>query len=259
MDEKSRLGEILAEWNLEQEASPGTWFGHSCVKTEGRLFALLSGSDLAFKLSGEAHAEALQIEGAHLLDPGGQGRPMKAWVQIPVAQSATWGHFARLACEQVAGAAQVEKETIIQALVTARQKILNAARRLSPEQQDAVFLGTWSVKELLAHLVGWDHTNLTAVGEILAGQKLGFWEHYDRDWRSYNDLLVARHRRDDVAELIGAVERSHRKLIDHLESVPADAYLKRKRIGTLLRTEARDEEEHYRQLEEFRRRGALRS
>jgi len=32
----------------------------------------------------------------------------------------------------------------------------------------------------------------------------------------------------------------------------AEEYLKRKPIGTLLRTEASDEEEHYRQLEEFR-------
>lgn len=212
---------------------------------------------MAFKLTGEAHAEALRVEGAHLFDPRGKGQPMKAWVQIPAGQSSTWGHFARLACAQVAGAAQAEKDGIIRGLVTARRRILRAARLLTLAEQDEVFLGVWSAKDLLAHLAGWDHTNIVAVQEIRAGQKPAFWEHYDRDWRSYNDLLVARHRRDDFSEMVAVVEESHRALIEMLEAIPAGEYLKRKQIGTLLRAEARDEEEHGRQLEAFGRRGAV--
>jgi hypothetical protein len=250
----SILNELAAEFSPEQQVSVGNWFGKRCLKVEGKVFAALWRGDVAFKLTGEAHAEALQVEGAHLFDPRGQGHPMVEWVQIPAAQSSAWSRFARLARDYVAGAAQAEKDALIGGLVKARAKILAAVGWLSRADQDEVFLGVWSVKDLLAHLVGWDHTNLSAVQEILAGQKPSFWAHYDRDWQSYNAQLVAEYKREDFSELVVAVEASHRQLIDFLQTVPADEYVKKKKIATLLRAEARDEEEHHRQVEVFRRR-----
>jgi hypothetical protein len=252
MNDTESLEVIAAELGAEQDVTVGKWFGKRCLKVDGKVFAALWGDDMAFKLTGEAHSEALQVEGAQFFDPRGQGHPMKEWVQIPGSRSPTWSHFARLACEYVAGAAQAEKDRIISGLVAARRQVLEAANSLSPAAQDKVFLGEWSVKDLLAHLVGWDYTNLTAVQEILAGQKPGFWTHYDRDWKSYNAQLVAQYRRDDFTELVAAVEQSHRTLIDYLQTVPADEYVKRKQIASLLRAETKDEEEHHRQIEELR-------
>jgi hypothetical protein len=254
MNDTQILNDIAAELSSEQDVNTGKWFGKLCLKVGGKVFAALWGGDMAFKLTGKAHSEALQVEGAHLFDPRGKGHPMKEWVQIPAARSSTWSHFARRACAYVAGAAQAEKDEIIGGLVKARRKILDAARSLSPVKQGEVFIGVWSVKDLLAHLVGWDYTNLKAVEEILAGQKPGFWEHYDRDWQSYNARLVAEYKRDDLAELVAVIEESHQKLIDCLQAVPADEYIKRKKIASLLRAEIRDEEKHHRQAEAFRRR-----
>lgn len=255
MDETQILEALAAEFGPEEGVAPGNWFGKRCLKVRGRVFAALWGGDMAFKLAGEAHAQALREEGAQLFDPRGQGQPMKAWVQVPAAQSSTWSHYARLACEQVAGAAQAEKDAIIGGLVAARSRILEAARQLSPAERDEVFLGVWSAKDLLAHLAGWDYTNLEAVGEILAGRKPGFWQHYDRDWQSYNARLVAEYERDDFGELVALVEQSHRKLIEYLQTVQADEWVKRSKIGSLLRAEIKDEEEHHRQVGEFRGRG----
>ena len=246
------LDEMTGKLGAERDIVPGKWFGKPCLKVGGRVFAALWGDDMAFKLAGAAHAAALQVEGAEPFDPRGKGHPMKEWVQIPVAQSATWERFARLASEYVAGAAQAKKDEIISGLVAARSRVLDSAISLPPQAQDEAFLGEWSVKDLLAHLVGWDYTNLTAVEEILAGQKPGFWACHDRDWQGYNAQLVAKHRRDDFSELVATAEQSHRELIDYLQTVQADQYLKRKQIGSLLRAEAKDEEEHHRQIEEFR-------
>ena len=252
MDAEHRLHEIAAELSKTRNVAPGKWFGKTCLKVDGKVFAALWQGDLAFKLVGEAHAEALQVQGARPFDPRGKGYPMKEWVQITARHSETWSRFAELACDYVAGAAQAKKDEVIGGLVGARTKILHAVRLLSQTQQDEAFLDEWSVKDLLAHLVGWDHTNREAVGQILAGTKPSFWAHYDRDWQSYNARLVAEHRREDFAEMIAMVEQSHRELIDYLQAIPADEYVKRKPIGTLLRAEASDEEEHYRQIEAFR-------
>jgi hypothetical protein len=254
MSDPDRLQEIAAAFAAEEDVTMGKWFGMPCLKVGGKVFAALHGGDMAFKLAGKAHAEALQVEGAQLFDPRGKGHPMKQWVQIPAAQSSAWSRFARLACGYVAGAAQAEKDAIISGLVTARRKVTDAARALSAAQQDEVFLGIWSVKELLAHLAGWDDTNIQAVQEILAGEKPSFWQHYDHDWQSYNAQLVAEYRRDDFADLLAVVEDAHRRLIDFLQTVPAEEYVKKRKILTLLRTEIKDEHEHCRQVEEFRSR-----
>ena len=251
MDGPQILDELANELGNEHDVVPGKWFGKLCLKVDGKVFATLWGEDMAFKLTGTAHRKALEVEGARPFDPRGQGHPMKEWVQIPAAQSATWTHFAKLACDYVAGAAQAEKDRLISGLVSSRCKILASVAALPPQAQDEVFLGEWSVRDLMAHLIGWDHTNRIAVNEILAGQKPGFWAQYDRDWQSYNAKLVAEYKQDDLSELIAAVKGSHRALIDYLQTVPADEYLKRKPIGSLLRAEAGDEEDHHRQIQEF--------
>ena len=159
--------------------------------------------------------------------------------------------------------AQVKKDEIISGLVETRKQILDAASSLPPAKQNEVFLGIWSVKDLLAHLAGWDYTNLEAAREILAGQVPSFYAHYDRDWRTFNAGLVAKYKRDDFGELLSLVEESHRELIEYLKSIPAEEFEQDRgirfeghkvTIGRLLQVEIKDEQKHCEQIEEFGRR-----
>ena len=254
MTDDEILNEIAVQLAPEPQVSTGKWFGKPCLKVRGRVFGALWGDDVAFKLTGDAHTEALRIEGARLFDPRGQGHPMKEWVQIPKSQSPVWTHFARLACEYVAGTAQAKKDEVISGLVDARRRILDVTSSLPPDKQDEIFLGTWSAKDLLAHLAGWDYTNLGAVKEILAGQRQSFRAHYDRDWASYNARLVAKYGREDFDEIIDLAEESHGELIDSLRAVRADEYVKKRTIVTLLEAEVKDERVHHQQLKEFAQR-----
>jgi hypothetical protein len=52
---------------------------------------------MTFKLAPAARAAALRHEGAQQFDPSGLGRPMKAWVVVPLAQSGEWERLAQLA------------------------------------------------------------------------------------------------------------------------------------------------------------------
>jgi hypothetical protein len=162
-------------------------------------------------------------------------------------------------------AAQAKKEKIIAELIETRGKILDAASSLSPADQDRVFLGVWSVKDLLAHLVGWDFANLEAAQAILAGQIPGFYAHYDRDWRTYNARLVAEYKREDFADLRASVEDSHQKLIGFLETIPAEEFDRDRgvrfkgykvTIARTLEAELEDEKTHHTQVDEFRERRA---
>ena len=159
---------------------------------------------------------------------------------------------------------QAKKDTLISQLAEVRNNILQVAYRLSPAQQDEIFLGVWSPKDLLAHLVGWDFTNKAAVTDILAGKLPRFYYDYDTDWRIYNARLVARYKQDDFAALLASIQDSHKWLLDFLATVPAPEFSRdwglrfggRKiTIANLLQVEIEDERVHCLQLERFASRG----
>ena len=151
-----------------------------------------------------------------------------------------------------------KKDDLIGGLVMARRSLLEAAGELPPERLDEVFLGTWSVKDLLTHLVGWDITNLQAIQEILAGQPPAFFQFFDKDWQSYNARLVAEYKIEPFMALLASLEDSHRQLITFLEGLPARFIVEGKgrspsgrtiiTVHNLLQAEASDERKHAGQI-----------
>jgi hypothetical protein len=78
-----------------------TMFGMPTLKLNGKAIGGLWGDAMTFKLSPDALAEALRIEGAHQFDPSGMGRPMKAWVVVPEAQADHWERLAQAALSSI--------------------------------------------------------------------------------------------------------------------------------------------------------------
>lgn len=78
-------------------------FGKPCFKVGGKAFIAFFQEEMVFKLAGDAHAEALALEGSQLFDPSGKKRAMKEWVQVPYAHKAKWAKYAKAAMQYVAG------------------------------------------------------------------------------------------------------------------------------------------------------------
>ena len=153
------------------------------------------------------------------------------------------------------------KQSLLSNLVETRREILQAVSQFSAKTQNTIFLGTWSLKDLLAHLAGWDFTNLAAAKDIQAGKLPEFYAHYDKDWKTYNAGLVAKYKCDDFEQLLAVVRDSQRQLIEYLESLPAEAFDKnfgvrsgrntKVTIARLLQAEWKDEQVHLEQIREF--------
>ncbi len=156
--------------------------------------------------------------------------------------------------------AQEKKSALLDGLADVRGRILDAASNVGEQLQDEVFLGVWTLKDLLAHLAGWDVTNRQAAQELLRGEVPGFYSHRDKDWASYNAKLVAEYRRDDFKDLIELLKRTHRELIESLEQIPAEEFDKDRGvrvrgyivlISRLLQAELDDERQHLEQIQAF--------
>jgi len=149
------------------------------------------------------------------------------------------------------------RNALLEDLLSARQAVLQVVLDLPTERLDEIFLGEWSVKDLLAHLSGWDVANLQAVQEILAGQYPTFFQYYDKDWRSYNARLVKMYKIEPFNALMAEVESSHQALISLLVTLSPDAIMNGKAksprgrtvtIRNLLRAETSDERQHAEQV-----------
>jgi hypothetical protein len=166
-----------------------------------------------------------------------------------------------LSLERMATNPQIlRKEKVLSNLMEARQNILIEVSKLSEVEQGQIFPGIWSVKDLLAHLIGWDRTNLDAAKSTLKGQLSAFYEHRDPDWGRYNAMLVRKYKKGSMQELLAAVKDSQGRLVKFLQTIPPEQFNKdfgirfrgyKVTIQRLLEAEAKDEQTHLRQMSDY--------
>lgn len=153
-----------------------------------------------------------------------------------------------------------KKLKLLNELRRVRREILSEAQQIPPQARDKVFVGEWSILDLLAHLVGWDLANKQASIEILNGQVPSFYAHQDKGWVSFNAELVSKHKQDSIEKMISVVEASHEELMDYLQSLQPEEMFKdqgvRKGsykviISRLMEVEKKDEIEHLDQIRQF--------
>ena len=94
---KADLDQLVEDLCAAADVQRSVMFGMPSIRRRGgTAFAGLYGEDMVFKLSGDAHAEALALAWSHLFEPMA-GRPMRQWVQVPSAHRGQWLELARLA------------------------------------------------------------------------------------------------------------------------------------------------------------------
>ena len=94
-DSETRYGALAEELSTGAGVTPSQMFGMPTLKAGAKAFAGLAEDGMVFRLGGEAHARALSLPGAHLFDPAGMNRPMKAWVVVPAEHAEAWDDLAR--------------------------------------------------------------------------------------------------------------------------------------------------------------------
>jgi TfoX/Sxy family transcriptional regulator of competence genes len=81
-DFEALAGEVMADPEVERSQM----MGHPALKTRGKMFAISFGDDLVVKL-GRQTVDAMVAAGdARPFDPGGRGRPMRDWAQVPASE-----------------------------------------------------------------------------------------------------------------------------------------------------------------------------
>ncbi|MBN2256860.1 MAG: ClbS/DfsB family four-helix bundle protein [Anaerolineaceae bacterium] len=151
-----------------------------------------------------------------------------------------------------------EKKALLTAFHDNRQALLTCARSWPYDRTEEIFLGSWSVLDLLAHLSGWDEANRAAVSDVQVGKLPEFYAHKDPDWQTFNAMSVRQYRRPSLPQQINQVNQTVGLLEDCLMELDAAAFYKdygvrykgwKVIIARLIESELHDERIHLEQMQ----------
>ncbi len=136
-------------------------------------------------------------------------------------------------------------------LDAAYRKLTAALDTLTPAQHDETWLGTWSVKELLAHISGW-HEEMTAGLQRMARGERPTPEGVDySDFDRWNATFAERAAGSFAGER-ARLDRSFAAFRAAAEAVPGERFGEGKTVNTLLAgTGAHHYEEHLAELQSW--------
>ncbi|MBI3070168.1 MAG: ClbS/DfsB family four-helix bundle protein [Candidatus Levybacteria bacterium] len=119
-----------------------------------------------------------------------------------------------------------KKNRLIYLLQDSRNQIIGQIENLDESRWEEVFLGTWTLKDFVAHLIGWDIWGKKANKDILSGNLPKYFVYEDRDWEAMNAQFVKKYSKGSKKSLLHKVKKTHEEVIHDLKELPEEVILK---------------------------------
>ena len=148
---------------------------------------------------------------------------------------------------------------------TTKEELLNEAAReykgfhealqgLNESQMSEVWLGTWSVKDIVAHIAGWHEEMGPALERLSRGERpIREGVSYD-DVDAWNARFAAARKTASVADVLLEFDKSHEYFMHAAAGVPAERFQAGKTAWKLVDgNSAHHYREHAEQIRDWRR------
>ena len=119
--------------------------------------------------------------------------------------------------------------------MSAKEELLNTAAReykafhealrgLNEEHMTEVWLGTWSIRDIIAHIVGWHHEMAPALQRIARGERpIPDGVSYE-DVDVWNARFAAAKKDAEVADVLLDLDKSHEDFLHAAAAVPEERF-----------------------------------
>jgi hypothetical protein len=103
------------------------------------------------------------------------------------------------------------------------------------EMMEPGVTGTWSIKDIIAHVTSWEEESLTHVPLILAGEKPPRYSVTYGGIDAFNAQTTEQKRNLPLSEVLRQRDDTHRRLIEFIHRVPEDQFIRETRFRRRLR------------------------
>jgi len=126
-----------------------------------------------------------------------------------------------------------EKATMLREADQAFGELRGAIEGLTDEDMRRVWLGTWGVREILAHITGWHREMIPALERLGRGEAPYPAGAYD-DFDSWNARFVEARKGRASADILTEVDASHRELLSAASRLPDEHFAEGKPASGLV-------------------------
>ena len=152
------------------------------------------------------------------------------------------------------GAQQGAKQELLQQAEQEYDGLKAAIEGLDDAQMRTLWLGSWGVREILAHISGWHREMIPALERLHRGEAPYPDGAYD-DFDSWNARFVEARKRLGPADTLRALDASHRELLSAASRLPDEHFAQGKPAAGLVDgITAGHYREHAEQIRQWRRR-----
>ena len=147
-----------------------------------------------------------------------------------------------------------EKTTLLSGAETEFAALKQAIGGLGEAQMREVWLGTWSIKDIVAHISGWHREMGPALERLARGEKpVPPGVSYD-DVDAWNAKFAAARKNAPVADVLLEFDKSHEYFMHAAAGVPAERFQAGKTAWKLVDgNSAHHYREHAEQIRDWRR------
>jgi len=118
-----------------------------------------------------------------------------------------------------------DKTTLLRECESEFQGLVRALEGLGEPQMREVWCGTWSAREIVAHIAGWHREMAPALERMARGEKpFAAGVSYD-DVDAWNARFAEPARTATTAQLLAGLQASHRAFMTAAAGVPAERFV----------------------------------
>lgn len=128
----------------------------------------------------------------------------------------------------------MDKQATLAEVRGAFNELLGAVETLDERAMGRVFYGTWSAKDIVAHIAGWQHTMTGAMERMARGEKPTPEGVDYSDADAWNAKFAAAMRPQNAATVVADLRQSFANYVRAAEAIPDDRYGEGKTINRLL-------------------------
>ncbi len=151
-----------------------------------------------------------------------------------------------------------EKTTLLSGAETEFAAFKCALAGLDEAQMREVWLGTWSARDIVAHISGWHREMAPALQRMQKGERpIPEGVSYD-DVDAWNGRFAEARKTAATADILKELDASHAAFLQAAAGVPEERYVPGKTAHKIVDFNSRHHyQEHRAQIEEWRKRKAI--
>jgi hypothetical protein len=128
----------------------------------------------------------------------------------------------------------MDKNAALKSVQSGFNELLQAIDGLDEKAMSTVFYGTWSVKDILAHIAGWHHQMAEAMQRMARGERPTAEGVDYTDADSWNVRFAAAMAPQTAATVVADLRQSFANYLNAARAIPDDRYGEGKTINRLL-------------------------